>query len=189
MTAPIPASQGIYLSLEGAIWIVACQAHLPVGAVANEKLLSYAIDALYVRIMAAGALHIAIHQLHLSCRIAGFTLRYQSSHQIGGILHRQHQAEGMRTGQVLTESIAAGPLAGSLNLAISSSLAHGHRAIVTAEAQTAGNSEWRLRIPRLVIRGAGIGSVLCVGQLLVPQRSNPAQAAMRSVTESTSYAS
>src|SRR5450631_2221247 len=111
-------------------------------------------------VVAAGTFHISVDQFYFPCRIRRLALRYQGSHQVRGILYRCHQAERMRTAQVLPERVSIGPVAGGLELAIRGRLSHGHSAIVATETQTAGNAERWLGIAGLMVRGAGVGSVL-----------------------------
>ena len=102
-----PPGQRIDLSLHHARRIVASQAHLRVRAVAHQKVLRNPVDALHVRIMATGALDIAVDQLHRASRIGRLALGRQRCRQIRRIFQRRDQTEGMRPGQCRAERIGA----------------------------------------------------------------------------------
>ena len=65
MDADGPLRERIVLSIDGSrIARVASQAHLSIGAVADQEILRKPIYGLHMRRMATGALHIVVHQLH-----------------------------------------------------------------------------------------------------------------------------
>src|ERR1700722_381066 len=64
MDAGSPACQLVRLSLNYAIGIVTGETHLPVRTIAHQKILCDFIRALYVRVVATGALDIPVDEFH-----------------------------------------------------------------------------------------------------------------------------
>ncbi len=74
-------------------------------------------------------------------------------------------------------------------LAVGRGLSHAHRAVMATQAQAAGDAQRRLRVALVGIGRAGVGRVGFLRQLLVPQRGDAAQSAVRSMAESAAQAS
>ena len=89
----------------------------------------------------------------------------------------------MRAAEIGTECIHVVEGAVDGNFPIGGALADGDGAVMTAETETAGFSEYRLRASLLLVRGAGLGSVGLAGKSLIPERSVAADAAVRCVAE------
>jgi hypothetical protein len=79
-----------------AVWIMTGKAQLGVRAVANQKHLRDLIDHLDMRVVAAVTFDGSVRESHFTERVGRFTLRCHRGDQIGRILQRRDQADGMR---------------------------------------------------------------------------------------------
>ena len=95
----------------------------------------------------------------------------------------------MRSRQRRPKRINTVHVPGGRDFSIRRRLSHRHRAIMTTQAQAAGDPQRRLGISLLVKCRAVIGRVPAFGQLLVPERRVRAQPAMRCVAERAPQAS
>ncbi len=120
--------------------------------------------------------------LTLCKRVVGLT-RYEPGEQVDAVLHRQDKTERMRAAEVSSERILGGEFATHAGLAISLVGSDRDRAVMTTEAQAAGDAERRLRVTGLVIGGAVVGVIGRFGILLVPQRTDSTESTMRRMTE------
>ncbi len=177
-----PAGQHVGLSGHDAIGIVAREAHLSVGTIADQEFLRHTIDALHVRIVAANAFDVAGNQLDCTGGIRGHTLGDKRSGHIRRIFQRHHQAERVRATQICAQHIHVVHSAGDRNFSVDGGLAHGNCAIVTTQTKTAGLSQRGL-CSLLLKGGAGVKRVGLTGKCLVPQGRDAANASVWRVAE------
>ena len=89
----------INLSLHHPVRIVTGEAHLPVGTVADQKILGDSVDRLNVRRVAGGAFDIAVDEFHGAGGISRLALRRQRRHQVRCVFDGQDKTERMRAGE------------------------------------------------------------------------------------------
>ena len=163
MRAGGPIGQRIRLAAHRARRIVAGKAQLPAGAVLHQEVLRDHVLGLHVGIVAGRALDAAVDQLHRaradrrSCRsmpvsTTRWTLSFMGSARLNGcedcILSENTSTRVHRSDR--------------RHLPVGHRVAHGHRAVMAAQAHVAAGSEHRLD-PVFFIGVAGAGVYIVYG--------------------------
>ena len=188
VNAAAPAAEQIRLPRNDAVRIMARQAELTIRTVAHQKILGDGIYRLRMRIMTAGALHIAVDELYRLIWIRGRSLSHNRGGEIWGIFDGQNQAERMRATQIGAQHILIVHRSIHGNFAVHRGLTDGHGSVVAAEAQAAGFAHDQLRIALLLVSGAGVRSVSLRGQRLIPQRRDSAKSTVGRVAKRAAQA-
>lgn len=132
-----PSGERIDCSGHGAIGIVASEAKLAIGTIANEKILRDGIFRLHVRIVAGGAFDISQNQFDGTRGIRGFALRNQRGSKIDRILKREDETEGMGILQICAEYVRRGHGTGHGHGAVDDGLPRRDSAVMAAQAKAA----------------------------------------------------
>src|SRR5579864_7737976 len=125
-----------------------------------------------------GTFDVAFHELYRVGGVCGCSLAVKRSNQIWRILQRQHQAEWMRTGEVVAKGVWRFHAAGHGKFSVGHGLSGSDAPVMATEAQVAVTSQhWPWR-PSLVVGSTLICSVGLCGQSLVPERRHAADSGM-----------